>query len=116
MSAKDTKRDSRGKFKRGHAGLKPKGARAAITEKTRDLIAKIYHEKLADLDEDLEKMKPSEKWSILNNMAKYAIAPLSSIELKTDGANKIALVQVVTSGKHLQESETKHLDQNNSDE
>ena len=66
------------KFTKGHnmAKGRPKGTINKDTEFIRNALKKVMMDNLPGLQQDLDNMRPNDKWNILEKLAKYYIPAL----------------------------------------
>lgn len=67
-------------FEPGQGG-RPKGAVNRTTSEMRDVMAAIHNKYLAQLEDDLNLMSPTNRWTILCKLAPFHMASLSKSEV-----------------------------------
>lgn len=73
-------------YKKGESGNpngRPKGSRNRSTEEMRELIKKVVDNNLENLENDLSRMSPANRWTIIQKLSQYFMPTLS----KTDNQN-----------------------------
>ncbi|SFW90992.1 hypothetical protein [Chitinophaga sancti] len=94
-------------FKAGNKG-KPKGAISKTAKYIRDFLADVMLDNLPQLQADLDKMKPRDKWAILKGLSDKFLPDLThtDIEANVNGQVKFVVEYVDSNIQHLQSIES----------
>ncbi|WPQ65525.1 hypothetical protein SIO70_11765 [Chitinophaga sancti] len=78
-------------FKQGNPG-KPKGAISKTAKYIRDFLADVMLDNLPQLQADLDKMKPRDKWAILKGLSDKFLPDLTHTDLTSSVNGQIKFV------------------------
>jgi hypothetical protein len=68
-----------GYFKKGNSG-KPKGVKHKNSQEIREFIQRVVDNRLETLEDDLDRMSPTNRWLVLDKLTKYFLPTLSKNE------------------------------------
>lgn len=77
----------------GNPAGRPKGSKNRTPAEMRDQMRKIFNDHLPKLYDDLERMKPFFRWTILTKLLQYCMPPMKADEETLEEAGKM-LIQV----------------------
>jgi hypothetical protein len=80
---KIVKQPKKSLFKAGNMG-RPKGAINKVTPDVKLAIKNIIEERILDLNEDLDRMSPANRWNVLLSVMKFAYPTLSATKIDAD--------------------------------
>lgn len=81
-----------GRYKKGESGNpngRPKGAVARTTREMKEALQLIIDNNLYRLQEDLDKMSPGIRWTVLEKLKKYVIPTMSQTKIDAEVSGDI---------------------------
>ena len=81
-----------GRYKKGESGNpngRPKGAVARTTKEMKEALQLIIDNNLYRLQEDLDKMSPGIRWTVLEKLKKYVIPTMSQTKIDAEVSGDI---------------------------
>ena len=81
-----------GRYKKGESGNPngwPKGAVARTTKEMKEALQLIIDNNLYRLQEDLDKMSPGIRWTVLEKLKKYVIRTMSQTKIDAEVSGDI---------------------------
>lgn len=90
-------------FKKGQSGNpngRPKGTKNKTTEEIRSFIQLVVDKNLVNLEADLERMNPTNRWIILDKVMKYFMPTLTKNDNNNMNSGEVKIqVEYVDSSK-----------------